>query len=288
MAKHTSFRIGGPVDILIYPHDEEALSRLVVQACTLDIPFFIIGGGTNILVSDKGIGGLAISICTNRAGYVFRRIEKTGEDESYTYIYGGGGVNLQTLLRYAADNGLSGLEFAAGIPGSLGGAIYMNAGSYGNSIGDVIEYVRILDRKGVYRNIPARDIGFAYREAHIPGIVITGALLKLKRGDKAHIMAKMKKNLSSKKDSQPLGKPSAGSIFKNPPSMPAWKLIEMAGLRGIRMGEAEISRKHTNFIINLGKASCKDVLSLIKLAGKKVEKEHGITLELEIKIMGRV
>jgi len=287
MAQHTSFRIGGPADVMVYPHDEETLSLIITRAYASGIPFFIIGGGTNILVSDRGIRGLVISLYGARAGGVFKCIKKIHEDRTGVYIYAGAGVNLQALVRYTARNGLSGLEFAAGIPGSLGGAIYMNAGSYGKSMGDIIGYVRIVDRRGEYKNISAREIEFGYRESHIPGVAITGALLKLQRGERDHIATKIKENISLKRHSQPLGKPSAGSIFKNPPSIPAWKLIDMAGLRGVKIGDAQISQKHTNFIINRGHATFHDVLSLIKLAGKRVEKEHGITLELEIKIMGR-
>lgn len=288
MKRYTSFRIGGPADVILYPEDEGELSNIVRLICLRKIPLFVMGGGSNLLISDKGVRGITLSLFSKRAGKCFRRIEKIREDKTGIYVYAGAGVAIKNLLRYTIDEGLSGLEFAAGIPGSLGGAIFMNAGSYGSDMRQIIESVRIVDRWGNIFNIAKKNITFTYRASHIPGVVIVGAVLRFHKGYKRKIQEETEKNLSRKKETQPLRACSAGSIFKNPDRLKAWELIESVGLRGASTGGASISEKHANFILNNGSATCQDVLSLIRLAGSKIERETGLTMELEIKIVGKV
>lgn len=287
MSRHTSFRIGGPAEVLVFPGDEEELSRIVRLVRTKKMPLFILGEGTNLLVRDKGISGIVVSLTSGLAGACFRGITQVKEDAEQVYLYAGAGVPLAALLKYTARGGLTGLEFAAGIPGSLGGAVVMNAGSYGREIKDLLDSVRIVDRNGSMMNLPAKELSFSYRSAHIPGIAVTGAVLRLQRGNREEIEKAIKANLYRKRETQPIGIPNAGSIFKNPEGNHAWKLIDSVGLRGVSSGNAVISAKHANFIINSGRARARDVMSLIRLIGNKVERETGITLELEVRIAGR-
>ena len=286
MSRHTSFRIGGPAEAMVFPDDEGDLSRIISLTDAEKIPLFVSGKGTNLLVGDRGIRGVVISLSSRLAGDCFRRITKIKEYGSEVYIYAGAGVSLTRLLKYTLQNGLTGLEFASGIPGSVGGAVVMNAGSYGKEIKDILYSVRIADRMGHLSDIPAKEITFRYRAASIPGLAVTGAVLRLQKGDRGKIETRMKENLLRKKESQPLSKPSAGSIFKNPDWTKAWKLIDSAGMRGTTIGGATVSTLHANFIINNGNATAGDVISLIRRIGKKVERETGATLELEVRIVG--
>lgn len=286
MSRHTSFRIGGPADALVFPGDESELARIIRIARTKRIPLFMLGGGTNLLVGDKGVRGIVISLSSRLAGDSFRRIVRTREEPNGVFLYAGAGVALARLLKYTVQNGLTGVEFTAGIPGSLGGAIVMNAGSYGKEIGELLESVRIVDRNGNLLDLPAKEIGFRYRSAHIPGVAVVGAALKVQQGDSKMIERTIEENLLRKKKTQPAGRPNAGSIFKNPEGMKAWELIDSVGMRGVSIGKASVSGSHTNFIVNNGGARARDILSLIRLIGSKVEKETGVTLELEVRIVG--
>lgn len=286
MNKHTSFRIGGPAELMVFPSDEAELAGIIKSARSGKLPLFILGEGTNLLVRDKGIKGVVISLTSRLAGNCFRNIVHLKEESGWTYIYAGAGVALSRLLNYTVQKSLSGMEFTAGIPGSLGGAVIMNAGSYGNEMKDILDSVRIVDRTGNINDIPAKDIIFQYRCAHIPGVAVAGAVLKLRTGDQVKIKSAIKNNLLTKKTSQPISKPSAGSIFKNPEGMKVWTLIDSVGMRGVQAGGAMVSEKHTNYIVNKGNASARDVISLIRQIGSKVEQERGITLELEVRIVG--
>jgi len=286
MSRHTSFRIGGPADALLFPEDETELARIVRTVRSKRIPFFMLGGGTNLLVGDKGVRGIVISLSSRLAGDSFKRIIERGEGPNGVFIYAGAGVAMARLLKYTVQKGLTGIEFTAGIPGSLGGAIVMNAGSFGKEMGDILESVRVVDRHGNLLDIPAKEIAFNYRSTHIPGVAVAGAVLRLQHGDPERIERTIEENLQRKKKAQPTGKPNAGSIFKNPEGMKAWELIDSVGMRGAFIGGASVSSRHTNFIVNNGGANAKDVLSLIRLIGRKVEKETGITLELEVRIVG--
>ncbi|MBI5193446.1 MAG: UDP-N-acetylmuramate dehydrogenase [Nitrospirae bacterium] len=286
MSKHTSFMIGGPAEVMVFPADEAELACIINSARAERIPLFVLGEGSNLLVRDKGIKGIVISLSSPQSGDSFRKIVPVKEDASQSFIYAGAGIALSRLLSYTVQKGLTGIEFTAGIPGSLGGAVIMNAGSYGKEMKDILESVRIIDRMGKITDIPAKDILFKYRCSHIHGIAVVGALLKLKKGDQNKIKEAVRNNLLMKKGSQPLTKPNAGSIFKNPYEGAAWKLIDSVGMRGVTAGGAIVSEKHTNFILNNGSANARDVITLIRQIGSRVEKEKGITLELEVRIVG--
>lgn len=286
MSKHTSFRIGGPAEAMVFPADEAELAGLINSARAERTPLFVLGEGSNLLVRDKGIKGIVVSLSSPQSGDCFRKIVPVKEDASRSYIYAGAGIALSRLLNYTVQKGLSGFEFTAGIPGSLGGAVIMNAGSYGKEMKDILDSVRIIDRMGNITDIAAKDILFQYRCSHIHGVVVAGAVLKLMKGDQHKIKEAVRNNLLMKKGSQPLTKPNAGSIFKNPYGSPAWTLIDSVGMRGAKAGGAIVSEKHTNFILNNGNANARDVISLIRQIGSRVEKEKGITLELEVRIVG--
>ena len=287
MSRHTSFRIGGPAEAVVFPENEAELSQIIKLARVNKVPLFMLGEGSNLLVRDKGIRGIVVSLSSKQAGDCFRSIVQIKEEANLVYLYAGAGVSLATLLQYTAQKGLSGIEFAAGIPGSVGGAVIMNAGSYGKEMKDILDSVRIIDRSGNVSDISAKALSLHYRSAHIPGVAVAGAVLRLKKGDRVKIAETIKANLLKKKETQSVGKPNAGSVFKNPEGMKAWKLIDSVGLRGTSAGKAAVSERHANFIVNNGGANAGDVLSLIRRIGSKVEKETGVTLELEVKIVGK-
>ncbi len=286
MKEYTSFRIGGPAEAMVFPCDEAELSKIIHIARGEKVPLFVLGKGTNLLVGDKGLRGIVVSLSSGLAGECFREIIKINEINGMVYIYAGAGAALARLLRFTIQNGLSGLEFTAGIPGSLGGAVIMNAGSYGREMKDVLDAVRIIDRNGSLADIPAKDISFKYRGTAIHGTAVAGAVLRLSKGDPEKIKKTVEENISRKRMSQPLSKPSAGSIFRNPNGKRAWELIDSAGMRKASAGGASVSPLHANFIINNGNATAGDVISLIKQIGRKIENDTGTTLELEVKIVG--
>lgn len=284
MVSHTTFRIGGPADLFYEAETKEKLVEAVQTCRQLGIPYFILGGGSNILVSDKGIRGLVI------------RIQNTEYRILNTQVTVGAGVNLSWLVKEAAKNGLSGLEICAGIPGTVGGAVVGNAGAKSEWIGDLVEEVEVLDQDGKIKKIQNKDCHFGYRTSRFlkDSAIILSVVLKLVSEKTESIQAKTDNYLQDR-SLQPHGF-SAGSIFKNPnPDLPAGKLVEEAGLKGKQIGQARISPKHANFIVNLsadkaglGGASCQDVLELIRLAKQKVEEQFGIELEEEIRIVGDI
>lgn len=286
LKKYTSFRIGGPAEAMVFPRDEAELSGIIHIARSEGVPLFVLGKGTNLLIGDKGLPGIVVSLSSNLTGKVFRQITRIKEVNGLTYFYAGAGTALARLLRYTIQNNLSGLEFTAGIPGSLGGAVIMNAGSYGREMKDVLASVRVFHRDGSLTDIPAEDISFRYRETEIHGTAVAGAVLRLRKGDPEEIRKTVEDNILRKRESQPLSKPSAGSIFKNPSGTLAWKLIDSAGMRNASAGGASVSRLHANFIVNNGTATADDVLSLIRQIKQKIEKDTGTTLELEVKVVG--
>ena len=286
MKEYTSFRIGGPAEAMVFPCDEAELSKIIHIARGENVPLFVLGKGTNLLVGDKGLRGIVVSLSSSLAGECFREIIKINEINGMVYIYAGAGAALARLLRFTIQNGLSGLEFTAGIPGSLGGAVIMNAGSYGREMKDVLDSVRIIDRNGGLADVPAKDISFKYRGTAIHGTAVAGAVLRLSKGDAEKIKKNVEENISRKRMSQPLSKPSAGSIFRNPNGKRAWELIDSAGMRKAFAGGASVSPLHANFIINNGNATAGDVLSLIKQIGRTVEKNTGTILQLEVRIIG--
>ena len=271
---YTSFRIGGPADVLVMPADAEDACQLVRQAKTADIPIFVLGG-TNLLVRDHGIRGIVVSLARMKAI----------TDEPGHVLYAEGGVGMPTLMKHATSRGLSGLEWAAGIPGTAAGCVVMNAGTKLGEMKDSVKAVRIVDPAGRIVDCPASAIRFSYRRALLPRGIVVGVWVQLKPASQNKIQATVKEYLRYRKDTQPLTLPNAGCVFKNPGHDAAGRLIEAAGLKGAQIGDAQVSDKHANFVVNLGHAKAADVIALIKKIGRTVEERTGLTLELELKIV---
>ena len=278
MSQHTSFHIGGPADILVIPSSVQGLLQVLELARTWQVPVTVIGNGTNLLVRDKGIRGLVIKL-----GNAIK--EWQVESSRITF---NSGLSLAMAAHVALDAGLTGMEFAAGIPGSVGGAIYMNAGAYGGEMKNIVTEVTVLDRQGQTRIIPAEEMCFGYRSSAIQGTenLILAATVQLQPGDPEKITAKMADLAARRRDKQPLELPSAGSTFKRPVGNFAGTLIDKAGLKGFSVGDAQVSVKHAGFIVNTGHASCADVLQLITAVQEKVFASAGIHLEPEVLIIG--
>jgi UDP-N-acetylmuramate dehydrogenase len=276
MSRHTSFRIGGPADAYVEPDDVEALQLLLERARKARVPVFVMGG-TNLLVRDGGIPGIVLRLMK------FDRIQESGDG----VLYAEAGVGMPRLLKFAMQRGLAGLEFAAGIPGTVGGAVVMNAGTRWGEMKDIVRKIRMVTTAGEVLALSADEAGFDYRRSRLPQGVVVGVWLGLKPGNKARIEATVKEWLHRRKATQPIEMPNAGCVFKNPGGEPAGRLIEAAGLKGAHRGDAQVSTKHANFIVNRGRATAGDVVDLIRLVGKTVEEKSGVTLELEVKIVGR-
>ena len=272
---YTSFKIGGPADALVEPADVDDVRRLVVQAHTAKIPLFVLGG-TNLLIKDGGIRGIVVSLSKLRAI----------REESGAVLYAEGGVGMPTLIGYAIRRSLAGLEWAAGIPGTVGGCLVMNAGTRLGEMKNAVKAVRLVTMQGDVRDLPASAIRFEYRRACLPKGIVVGVWLQLRPGTSTDIARVVKDYLHYRKDSQPLTMPSAGCVFKNPPRDSAGRLLEAAGLKGMRIGDAEVSTKHGNFIVNRGHASAADVISLIHKIRRVIKEKTGIRLDLELKIVG--
>jgi UDP-N-acetylmuramate dehydrogenase len=277
MSKITSFRIGGPADLLLCPRDQHDLQIVMARLQENGLPFIVFGNGTNLLVADNGVR--APLICLSDG---FKEISKQGSK-----VIAGAGALLPQLLTFCAAHALTGLEALVGIPGTVGGGIRMNAGSWGREIGDHISSLLVMDRAGEAKRVTQDQVAFVYRGTTLPfeGIILQGEF-SLHKGKKDEIQMRMAEFLRKKKETQPLAQPSAGSIFKNPPDMPAGRLIEEVGLKGTRRGDAMISPLHANFIVNMGTAQARDVLGLIELIRKRVYQEKRIGLELEVLIIG--
>lgn len=276
LQSYTSFRIGGPAEVLVEPADVDDLCRVVAQARAEKIPIFVVGG-TNLLVRDGGIRGIVVSLAK------FKGIRQ----EPDHVLYAEGGVGMPTLIGYAVRRSLAGLEWGAGIPGTVAGCVVMNAGTRLGEMKDSVKAVRMVDPRGRVLDIPAADIPFSYRRAHLPRGVVAGVWLQLKPGVQGQIEKTVKEYLQYRKDTQPLTLPSAGCVFKNPPQDSAGRLVEAAGLKGARVGDAQVSEKHANFMVNMGHARAEDVLTLIKKVRAGVKKQSGVRLELELKVVGQ-
>jgi len=279
MARHTSLKVGGPAEVMVFPSKPEALHEVLRSAKAVKAPVFFLGGGTNLLVKDGGIGGLVIKLS---------RFNQIQEQKDGGRIYVEAGVPCPRLIRFSLEKGLSGLEFTYGIPGTLGGVIVMNAGTPEGEIAQVVERVRVMTPGGEIVEIERDEIEFGYRSSRLPPGIVLGGWLKLKKAKRGEIQERIDRYMKRRNATQPIHLPNAGSIFKNPPGDDhAGRLIESAGLKGTRLGDAQISDKHANFIVNRGKATARDVLRLIKLIGRTVEEQTGIALELEIRIVGK-
>ena len=273
MAKHTSFRIGGGAEVMAFPRNEQELSALLSLECEPRI----LGAGTNVLAPDEGIPGLVICLKDCLDG-----MERIGESR----IRVAAGVTMTRAAVFAANLGLSGLEFAHGIPGTVGGGVYMNAGAYGGEIKDVCLSVRVMDRHGNIRTLSAEQMGFSYRHSRLEetGEIVLEAVFRLTPGSSDQIKARMKELMGKRSASQPLDLPSAGSAFKRPVGGYAAALIDQAGLKGYRVGGAAVSQKHAGFAVNLGGATAEDVRQLLTQVSQIVFERSGIRLEPEVRI----
>lgn len=277
MARHTSFRIGGPAEVMAFPKSVSELAEILKQSAFLDCKTAIIGAGTNILAPDTGLQGLVICLKDCLGGI---------EQIDGTRIRVFAGVTMSRAAVFAADRNLGGLEFAHGIPGTVGGGVYMNAGAYGGEIKDVCESVSVMYPDGAVVSYTAQQMQFSYRHSRLEeeqGIVVS-AVFALSPRPAAEIREKMQELLGKRKASQPLEYPSAGSAFKRPANGFAAALIDQAGLKGLTVGGAQISEKHAGFVVNTGDATAEDVKRLLSLTADKVYAYSGIRLELEIRI----
>lgn len=285
MSNHTSYKIGGPADALVAPADLDDLLALLRTMRERNLPFAILGGGTNLLVRDGGYRGVVVSLRRLDAIKITREYRSVGG--VYLVITAEAGASLARLLNFAVEHDLTGLEFAAGIPGTVGGAVCMNAGTAQGEISDVIDAVTLLTPEGGVTLRRRDEMGFGYRTSNVPpGNVILDVKIILRRGEREHIRERIKELQDTRKERQPWGQLNAGSVFKNPLDEAAGKLIELAGLKGLSVGRAQVSEKHANFIVNLGGAKAADVLALMKIIRERVLETHKVRLEPEIKILG--
>lgn len=278
MKKHTTFRIGGNADYFLIPENTSELQSAIKICRANNIPYFILGNGSNILVSDKGIEGAVISM------------EKLNTIEVYEdTIYAQAGAKLSKTASIAAENSLSGFETLSGIPGTVGGAVFMNAGAYGGEIKDVALEVYAIDENGNEKTFSNSECNFGYRSSVFSSgeYIITGAKFRLRTKDKDEITAQMRDYAERRRDRQPLSFPSAGSTFKRPEGYFAGKLIQDSGLRGFAIGGAAVSEKHCGFVVNTGNATCSDVVNLIDYIKKCVYEKFGVMLHEEVRIIGR-
>jgi UDP-N-acetylmuramate dehydrogenase len=278
MDRHTTFQVGGPADLFVEPGNREELRYALTQARDDNVPFFVTGNGSNLLVSDEGFRGMILHI-----GKSMSEVAVSG-----TRVRAEAGASLARIAKEAYEHGLTGMEFAAGIPGSLGGAVVMNAGAYNGEMKDILTEVDVMTREGEVKTIPARDLELSYRHSCIPenGYIVLGAGIELSPGDPEAIKSRMSELALARRQKQPLEYPSAGSTFKRPEGYFAGKLVQDAGLKGYTVGGARVSEKHSGFVINHGGAEACEIRFLIRQVQKKVMKQFGVLLEPEVRFIG--
>lgn len=279
MNKHTSFRVGGPAKVFLTVHSEEKLRNILLALKRHELPYFVLGNGSNLLVSDEGYDGVMVYL-----GEEFSEVEITG-----TQMRAKAAVLLGKVARKAMEEGLAGLEFAAGIPGSLGGGVVMNAGAYGGELSQVVTKVKAMNPNGEIIELEKEQLLLGYRTSifKIKPFVILEVFMELQKGNKEEILAKIKEYTKARVEKQPLEYPSAGSTFKRPEGYFAGKLIMDAGLRGYRVGDAQVSEKHCGFVINRGNATATEIKTLMENVAKKVKEEFGVDLEAEVIMLGK-
>lgn len=278
MNRHTTFRIGGPADYFLLPSSSEEVKGILEICKEESLQYFILGNGSNLLVSDEGYRGVIIQLYRNYGGLTVEGTE----------IRAGAGVLLSQIAATARNESLTGFEFAGGIPGTLGGAVVMNAGAYGGELKDVLKEAVVMDREGNIFTVPVEKLAMGYRTSLVKtaGYLVLEAVIFLKKGSQEEIRDTMKDLADRRISKQPLEYPSAGSTFKRPEGYFAGKLIMDAGLRGYQVGDAQVSEKHCGFVINRGNATAADVLTLIENVREKVQEQFGVTLEPEVKFLG--
>ena len=278
MSRHTSFQIGGPAEIFVQPATGDEVRQAICLAKEEQIPFFVVGNGSNLLVSDDGFRGMIVQIGRNLQ-------EISVEDN---VIYAQAGALLSRVARTALEHGLTGMEFAAGIPGSLGGAVAMNAGAYGGEMKDILKDVEVLTPDGEIKILSLEELDLSYRHSCIfeNDYIVLSVHLHLDQGDKTVIRNRMDELARARREKQPLEYPSAGSTFKRPAGYFAGALIQDAGLKGYTVGGAQVSEKHSGFVVNRGGATAEEVLFLIKQVQKKVKSRFGVTMEPEVRMVG--
>jgi UDP-N-acetylmuramate dehydrogenase len=282
MSGWTTFRVGGPAEALYEPLQMEELRELILGLGQRDIPYFVVGRGSNLLVLDHGIDGVVVVLAGS-----FAEIRHDQTDQ-WTVIHAGAGASLGALLSYCRRNGLAGLEFAAGIPGSVGGGVMMNAGASGGEMGERVLGLTALTPRGETIRLDRSQLGFSYRSLKLErGTVITHARFKVEIARPDVVRDRIATNLKRRKKMQPVDDPSAGCVFKNPPNDYAGRLIEIAGLKGSRIGGAMVSPRHANYIVNVGGATGADILALLDLVQKEVQRKVGVHLDPEIRVIGR-
>ncbi|MEW6585184.1 MAG: UDP-N-acetylmuramate dehydrogenase [Nitrospirota bacterium] len=282
MSSHTSLRIGGPADILAVPKDFDSLKNIHLNLIKNRIPYVTLGSGTNVLIMDGGIEGAVVSLRS------LKKIDITHESDEFVDIYAEAGALLPKLVLFARERYYSGIEGLAGIPGTFGGAICGNSGAFGYEIKDVVLSVEIMDKAGKVSRRNREEMSFGYRRSGIAhDEFIVGALMRLRKERSGEVSKRVDDFLRMKKERQPIREVSAGCVFKNPAGKPAGRLLDEAGCKGAKIGDVEVSEVHANFFINKGRANASDFLKLMELVSRRVERKFGITLEPEIRILGR-
>lgn len=278
MKVHTSFRVGGPADYMVFPQSEEQVEAVLRFCRAREIPVFVIGRGSNLLVRDGGLRGVVVKLAGNLAQWEIQG----------GHVRAQAGIALRRLALHAAEAGLTGLEFASGIPGSLGGAVVMNAGAYGGEMKDVLVSVTVLDQNLERREMSPDELQLSYRHSILQDekMLVLSARLRLARGEPGAIMRQIGDLWQRRASKQPLEYPSAGSVFKRPPGRYVGPMVQELGLQGVRIGGAEVSRKHAGFIVNRGGATARDVLNLIDFVRARVRDHFGVELEPEVRIVG--
>jgi UDP-N-acetylmuramate dehydrogenase len=281
LARYTSMKIGGPADFFIEAENGAALAELLPLLKRHRIPVGFIGNGSNLLISDRGVRGAVVRLAGE-----FKRAEWREQGET-GWLEVGAAYTLTQLVRAAARKGYGGLEFAEGIPGTVGGALVMNAGAYGSEFEKIVDAVEGVDPDGRMIRLSRKEMTFTYRDSHWPaGAVVTRVRMRLRREEAAQVSSRIRDLVAKRKSSQPSGHPNSGSMFRNPPGDFAGRLIEAAGLKGRRIGQAQISERHANFIVNLGGAKAEEVRRLMDLARAEVKKQFAVELVAEVKLIG--
>jgi UDP-N-acetylmuramate dehydrogenase len=282
LAPYLAYRVGGPAELLVFPRDEADMVWIAEQARKHHVPITIVGSGTNLLVVDEGIRGIVISLL-----HAFKEIEPVSRTADSCLVRAGGGVGKPEFLEWSIAQDLAGLEFSAGVPGTIGGGIYMNAGTKYGSYGDILRELRLFDFRTGARTLKREEVHFGYRHQTAVGdTLVLNVLFELKSGDGKAVRAEVERIIAERAAKQPLDFPSCGSTFKNPEGHSAGRLIEKSGLKGLKVGGAEISEKHANFILNKNGAKASDILALIDVIRRTVKEKFAVELETEVITLG--